>query len=94
MRVCLFRDQLPSVTLWRCASRANTTVCCPSRTAARRDAAGCMGHRFLGPHESGHFHGVVAGAHLIHGLYVAVDVHYVSSGGARAAADVAADAAW
>jgi hypothetical protein len=36
---------------------------------------------------------VVAGAHLVHGLYVAVDVHFVSFGGARPTAVVAADAA-
>ena len=34
------------------------------------------------------------GRHLIHGLYVAVDAHYLRSGGARAAAVVAADAAF
>jgi hypothetical protein len=36
---------------------------------------------------------MVAGAHLVHGLYLAVDVHYVSFGGGRATAVVAADAA-
>jgi deoxyribonuclease V len=34
------------------------------------------------------------GRHLIHGLCVAVDVHYLRTGGARAAAVVAADAAF
>jgi hypothetical protein len=36
---------------------------------------------------------MVAGAHLVHGIYVAVDAHEVSFGGARGTAVVAADAA-
>jgi len=36
---------------------------------------------------------MVAGAYLVHGLYLAVDVHYVSFGGGRVTAVVAADAA-
>jgi deoxyinosine 3'endonuclease (endonuclease V) len=39
-----------------------------------------------------HSHGVGTGRHLIHGLCVAVDVHDLRTGGAQAAAVVAADA--
>jgi len=43
---------------------------------------------------SGHLHGMGPGKHPIHGLCVAVDVHYLRSGGARAAAVVANDASF
>ena len=42
----------------------------------------------------GHLHGMDAGRHRVHRLCVAVDVHYLESGGVPAAAVVAADAAF
>jgi deoxyribonuclease V len=46
----------------------------------------CSGLWFGHPHDMG------PGTHPVHGLCAAVDVHYLRSGGARAAAVVAADA--
>jgi hypothetical protein len=72
-------DQLRFVTRW-------TTCCGPVRSAART--------RSRCPGKVGHPQDMETGRLPEFGLCAAVDVHYLSTGGAQAAAVLAADAAF
>ena len=84
LRACYF--------LWhRYGSLRDADRACAAAQAACSRPPGTW---FAQARASGHPRGMGTGGHLIHGLGVAVDARYLRSGGARAAAVMAADAAF
>ncbi len=65
-----------------------------ARSGSRAVWGGGPGFGSFGSVDAGILMGMGTGRRPVHGLCVAVDVHYLSAGGARAAAAVAADAAF
>jgi deoxyribonuclease V len=62
--------------------------------AGNESAGHCPALPLFRPADAGILRCMGSGEHLVHGLCAAVDVHYLRPGGARAAAVVAADAAF